>query len=57
MVNEAVTPTWCRTPASSKSPRSSEPTTGPDLCQRKPATTQSAVRSCFTFIMTRSFSR
>ena len=31
--------------------------TPPLLCQRKPATTQSAVRSCLTFSITRSFSR
>ena len=29
----------------------------PLLCQRNPATTQSAVRSCLIFIMARSFSR
>jgi hypothetical protein len=29
----------------------------PFLCQRKPATTQSAVRSCFTLIIVRSPAR
>ena len=38
------TPTWCRTPASSFSPSRNEPTPSPSLSQRKPPTTQSAVR-------------
>ena len=32
---------------------SSEPTIGPLLCQRKPATTQSAVRTCLTLVISR----
>src|SRR5688572_21747094 len=44
--NDEVTPTCCSTPWSSYSPRSSDPTASlPLLCQRKPATTHSAVRS------------
>ena len=53
MVKAPATPTWCSVPASSKSPSSSEPMTPPLLCQRKPATTQSAVRWCFTFTIVR----
>ena len=49
-----ATPTWCSTPSSSYRPRSSEPTPLPSLCTRKPATTQSHVRSCFTFSIVRS---
>ena len=54
-VKLAVTPTWLSLPASSRSPRSSEPTIvpGPFLCQRKPATTQSAVRACLILIIAR----
>ncbi|MGC3999419.1 MAG: hypothetical protein QM767_19050 [Anaeromyxobacter sp.] len=48
-------PTWCSTPSASCRPSRSEPTMVPfpSLCQRKPATTQSAVRACFTFTMAR----
>ena len=47
-VNDDVIPTWCSLPSSSNRPSSRLPTwvPGPFLCQRKPATTQSAVRSC-----------
>ena len=56
-VKLAQTPTCCSAPASSNRPSSSEPTAVPSpfLCQRKPATTQSQSRSCFTFSMTRLF--
>ncbi len=40
-------------PDPSNSPRRREPTPPPSLCQRNPPTTQSAVRSCLTFIMAR----
>ena len=45
-----ATPTWWSVPASSWSPRMSDPTPVPasSLCQRKPATATSAVRACFT---------
>ena len=53
-VNAEVTPTWCSVPSSSYSPSSSEPTaSGPLLCQRKPATTQSAVRACLILSIAR----
>ena len=53
--NDDVMPTWCRLPASSYRPSSSEPTCvpGPFLCQRKPATTQSAVRACLILSIAR----
>src|SRR5678815_1990439 len=54
MVKEEVTPTCWSTAASSYSPSSSEPIASfPLLCQRNPATTQSAVRACFTLIIAR----
>ena len=49
-----ATPTWCSTPSSSYRPHSSEPTPLPSLWMRKPAHTQSAVRSCLTFSILRS---
>ncbi len=36
-----------------RGPSSSEPTIGPLLCQRNPATTQSAVRTCLTLVISR----
>ncbi len=55
MVKDDVTPTWCSVSETSYSPRSSEPTSvpGPFLCQRNPATTQSAVRACLIFSIVR----
>ena len=54
IVNADVTPTCCSFPWSSYSPRSSDPIASfPLLCQRKPATTQSAVRTCLILIMAR----
>ncbi len=44
-------------PFASYSPSSSEPTTGPLLWKRYPATTTSAVRSCLTLYMTRASGR
>ena len=54
-VNDEVTPTWWSEPWSSKSPSSRLPTwvPGPFLCQRNPATTQSAVRSCLILSIAR----
>ena len=47
IVNDDVMPTWCSSPASSYSPSSSEPTASClSRYQRKPVTTQSAVREC-----------
>src|SRR2546430_1029801 len=54
MVNDDVTPTCCSAPRSSYRPSSSDPTASlPVLCQRNPATTQSAVRACLTLIIAR----
>ena len=54
MVNAEVTPTWCSTPASSYRPSSSEPTASSrSLYQRKPATTQSALRTCLILSIVR----
>ena len=54
-VNDDVIPTWLSLPSSPYSPSSSDPTCvpGPFLCQRKPATTQSAVRWCLIFSIAR----
>jgi hypothetical protein len=53
-VNDEVTPTCCSTPPSSYRPSSSEPTAScVSLYQRKPATTQSAVRACLILNMVR----
>src|SRR5262249_50646959 len=49
-----TTPTEASEPRSSNSPSSSEPiASGPDLCTRYPASTQSAVRSCLILLITR----
>ena len=54
-VNDDVTPTWWSVPSSSNSPSSSDPmcVPGPFLCQRNPATTQSAVRWCLILSIAR----
>jgi DNA ligase D-like protein (predicted polymerase) len=54
-VKLAHTPTCCSAPEWSKRPSSSDPTAVPSpfLCHRKPATTQSQSRSCFTLSITR----
>lgn len=57
IVNAADTPTCWRAPCASYRPSSSEPTTGPLLCSRYPATTTSAVRSCLILNMARSSCR
>ena len=54
IVKADVTPTWCSTPASSYRPSSREPTASwVSRYQRKPATTQSAVRECLILYMAR----
>ncbi len=55
IVNDEVTPTWWSVPSASNRPSRSDPirVPGPSLCQRKPATTQSAVRWCLSLSMAR----
>src|ERR687898_745072 len=55
IVKEEVTPTCWSCPSAFHSPSSSEPirVPGPFLCQRKPATTQSAVRACLILAIVR----
>ena len=55
MVNDEVTPTWFSFPRSSYKPEQqrADETSFPVLCQRKPATTHSAVRACLTLIIAR----
>lgn len=57
IVKAALTPTCWSSPRSSYRPSSSEPTTGPLLWKRYPATTTSAVRSCLILYMARSSCR
>ena len=55
IVNDEVTPTWCSAPACvvEAEQQRADQRPGPFLCQRKPATTQSAVRACLILIIAR----
>ena len=54
MVNEEVTPTWCRRPRRRRAQQQrADELSLPFLCHRKPATTQSAVRACLILIIAR----